>query len=67
LGWSLLDALLMRTELGWSLLDALLMRTGPRPVLIEWDTDVPDFAVLHALAARAAELVSKPVQTRVAA
>ena len=39
----------------WSLYGALLERTGPLPTLIEWDTDVPDYAVLRgeALAAQA--------------
>lgn len=30
----------------WALLDLVLERGGPRPVLIEWDTDVPDWSVL---------------------
>ena len=37
----------------WALLDAVLERCGPAPVLIEWDTDVPDWPVLAAEAARA--------------
>jgi len=37
----------------WALLDHTLTRSGPRPVLIEWDTDVPDWPVLEAEAARA--------------
>ncbi len=32
----------------WSLLDAALARTGPVPVLVEWDTDIPALAVLLA-------------------
>lgn len=55
------------SECSWSLLEALLMRTGPRPVLIEWDTDVPDFATLQALASRAAFLLSEPSRNHVAA
>ena len=38
----------------WALLGDVLARTGPRPVLIEWDTEVPDWPVLRAEAARAA-------------
>ena len=38
----------------WALLDYTLARSGPRPVLIEWDTDVPDWPVLAAEARRAA-------------
>ena len=38
----------------WSLLDYTLKRSGPRPVLVEWDTDVPDWPILRAEAERAA-------------
>jgi hypothetical protein len=38
----------------WALLDETLDRTGPKPVLIEWDTDVPDWPVLAEAAQRAA-------------
>lgn len=47
----------------WALLEYTLARSGPRPVLVEWDTDVPDWAVLCHEASRAAEalaLVSAP-------
>lgn len=37
----------------WALLDYVLDRSGPRPVLVEWDTDVPDWPVLAAEAERA--------------
>ena len=37
----------------WALLDRFLARAGPRPVLVEWDSNVPAFAVLMAEAARA--------------
>ncbi|MCE8546920.1 DUF692 domain-containing protein [Ruegeria pomeroyi] len=37
----------------WALLDYVLDRSGPKPILIEWDTDVPDWSVLRAEAARA--------------
>lgn len=39
----------------WALLDHTLRLTGPRPILIEWDNDVPDWPVLRAEAARAAD------------
>jgi uncharacterized protein len=42
----------------WSLLDYTLQRCGPKPVLIEWDTDVPDWPVLAAEARRAADALS---------
>lgn len=38
----------------WTLLDYTLERSGPRPVLIEWDNDVPEWHVLRAEARRAA-------------
>lgn len=38
----------------WALLDYTLERAGTRPVLIEWDTDVPNWQVLRAEAGRAA-------------
>ena len=38
----------------WALLDYTLARSGPKPTLVEWDTDVPDWPVLEAEAARAA-------------
>jgi uncharacterized protein (UPF0276 family) len=41
------------SDLTWRLLAAFVARAGPRPVLFEWDTDVPDYAVLMAEAAKA--------------
>ncbi|QFS81999.1 hypothetical protein FIU97_04345 [Roseivivax sp. THAF40] len=43
----------------WTLLDAVLARTGPKPVLIEWDTDVPDWPILAEEARRAEEALSR--------
>lgn len=37
----------------WALYEEALRRTGPVPTLIEWDTNVPEFDVLLAEAARA--------------
>jgi len=37
----------------WALLDYTLARSGPKPLLIEWDNDVPEWAVLAAEIARA--------------
>jgi uncharacterized protein (UPF0276 family) len=37
----------------WSLYAHTIARGGPRPTLIEWDNNVPDFAVLRAEADRA--------------
>ena len=38
----------------WSLLDYTLAKSGPKPLLIEWDTDVPQWPVLAAEVDRAA-------------
>lgn len=37
----------------WRLLDHALMRFGPRPILIEWDVNLPPLSVLEAEVARA--------------
>jgi len=38
----------------WSLLDYALVQTGPKPVLVEWDNDVPPWSTLRDEAGRAA-------------
>jgi len=38
----------------WRLLEDTLAKSGPRPVLVEWDNDVPEWSVLRAEASRAA-------------
>ena len=43
----------------WTLLDHTLDRLGPAPILIEWDTDVPDWPVLRAEADRAATALDR--------
>ena len=43
----------------WALLDYTLAKSGSKPVLIEWDNDVPDWPVLEAEAARAATALSR--------
>ncbi|MCP5159267.1 MAG: DUF692 domain-containing protein [Gammaproteobacteria bacterium] len=40
-------------EAVWALLAATLRRTGPCPVLMEWDTDIPELPILLAEAERA--------------
>ena len=37
----------------WRLYDRLIARIGPRPTLVEWDKDIPDWHVLHAEAVEA--------------
>jgi uncharacterized protein len=37
----------------WQLYTGFIQRAGPKPTVIEWDTDVPDFATLMTEAAKA--------------
>jgi uncharacterized protein len=50
----------------WRLFEHFVQAAGPRPVLIEWDTDVPAFDVLLGEAARAGAIItaSAPLQER---
>lgn len=41
------------SDVTWALFARFVWRAGRRPVLIEWDTDVPDYSVLLAEAAKA--------------
>ncbi|MFP4327673.1 MAG: DUF692 domain-containing protein [Paracoccaceae bacterium] len=43
----------------WALLELVLDRTGPRPLLVEWDNDLPDWPVLEAEAARCARALAR--------
>ena len=43
----------------WALLDHTLALSGPKPLLIEWDTDVPAWEVLQAEALRAAHALER--------
>jgi uncharacterized protein (UPF0276 family) len=43
----------------WALLDHTLARSGPRPLLVEWDNDVPDWPVLRDEAQRAADALEQ--------
>jgi hypothetical protein len=47
------------TDLTWALFERFVGRAGARPVLIEWDTNVPDYAVLMAEAERAASVMAR--------
>ncbi|MGQ3486730.1 MNIO family bufferin maturase [Roseovarius pacificus] len=47
------------TDPVWALLDYTLDRMGRRPLLIEWDANVPDWPVLAAEAQRAADALAK--------
>jgi uncharacterized protein (UPF0276 family) len=46
----------------WALLNYTLAQTGPKPVLIEWDNDVPDWTVLQKEAIRAAAALERVSQ-----
>jgi uncharacterized protein (UPF0276 family) len=43
----------------WDLYRAAIARFGPKPTLIEWDTDLPPFAVLQDEAARAQSILER--------
>jgi uncharacterized protein (UPF0276 family) len=43
----------------WTLFQLLLHRTGPKPALIEWDNDVPEWPELHAEAMKAESALRK--------
>jgi uncharacterized protein len=43
----------------WALYSRVIARGGPRPTLIEWDNDVPDWPVLAVEAARAADVLER--------
>ncbi|MEO1557563.1 MAG: DUF692 domain-containing protein [Pseudomonadota bacterium] len=45
----------------WTLLEYAISLTGPTPVLVEWDNDVPDWATLRAEADRAAHALATHV------
>ncbi len=43
----------------WTLLDYVLDRSGPRPVLVEWDDNIPEWPALADEASRAARALEK--------
>ncbi|MEL6532746.1 MAG: DUF692 domain-containing protein [Pseudomonadota bacterium] len=47
----------------WALYDHTIARGGPKPSLIEWDTDVPEFPVLRDEAARAQQTLDACLAT----
>lgn len=47
------------SELTWRLFERFIARVGPRPALIEWDTDIPALEVLVAEAARAGRRMAR--------
>jgi uncharacterized protein (UPF0276 family) len=55
------------SEAVWDLYDATIRRIGPRPTLIEWDTDIPAFARLAQEAATADAVMVRAQEIRHAA
>jgi len=51
----------------WALYARALARTGPKPTLIEWDNDVPDWSTLFAEAKRADAVIAGRRSNRVTA
>lgn len=47
----------------WALYETVVGRIGPRPTLIEWDTDIPDLAVLQGEAAIAQRILDACLET----
>lgn len=45
----------------WALLDYTLARSGPKPLLVEWDTDVPEWPILADEARRADAALQKVI------
>jgi uncharacterized protein len=43
----------------WQLYATFIERAGPKPTLVEWDTDVPDYAILMAEAEKASAILKK--------
>jgi hypothetical protein len=48
----------------WALFETAMRRIGPRPTLIEWDTDIPDFEVLQGEAAQAQTILDRETARR---
>lgn len=49
------------SALTWRLFERFIDRAGPRPVLIEWDTDVPEYDVLVGEAAAAGKRMARHI------
>lgn len=47
----------------WHLLAYTLTKSGPKPLLVEWDNDVPDWDVLHAEACLADRVLTNAAQS----
>lgn len=51
------------SDVTWKLFERFIARSGPKPVLIEWDTDVPEFNILMEQAAMAQSVLNKLAPT----
>ena len=51
----------------WRLLERLITRCGPKPVLVEWDTDMPSWPVLYDEVRKAQGTLSRLVRPEAAA
>ena len=45
------------TDLTWQLFERFIARAGAKPSLIEWDTDIPDYAILTGEASKASRIM----------
>lgn len=54
------------SDLTWELFRRFVARAGRRPVLVEWDTDVPDYATLTGEAAKAERIMREVLPADVA-
>jgi uncharacterized protein (UPF0276 family) len=43
----------------WKLYHQAIEKLGPKPTLIEWDTDIPEFAVIHEEAMKAQAVLNQ--------
>lgn len=46
------------TDLTWKMFGHFIARSGPKPVLVEWDSNVPDFATLMCEADKATNIMA---------
>ncbi len=46
------------SPLTWALFERFIARSGPKPVLIEWDTDIPDYKILMDEVRKAATIMN---------
>jgi len=48
----------------WALYRKAVQRFGPKPTLIEWDTDIPELAVLLEEAEKASNILASAVMSK---